>query len=155
MRVRLPEEASVIVGQAHFIKMAEDLAEAVATAVPRARYGVAFNEASGPCLVRAEGNDAEMKQVAVDNARAIGAGHLFVVVLRDCHALNVLRWIKDCPEVCNVFCATANPVEIVVAESEGGRGVMGVIDGAAPRGVETDADVADRRAFLRRIGYKR
>jgi len=153
--IRIPENTNVIVGQAHFIKTVEDLAEIVVTTVPSARYGLAFNESSGPCLVRVEGNDADLKTVAVENAQAIGAGHVFVLLLRDAYPINVLDRVKACMEVCTLFCATANPVEIVVAESGQRRGVLGVIDGAAPKGVETAKDVAARKELLRKFGYKR
>lgn len=152
--LHLPENVNVVLGQTHFIKSVEDIAEIVVTSVPQARYGLAFNEASGPCLVRAEGNDAALKTAAVENAQAIGAGHIFLLVLRDCYPINLLDRLKACPEVCNIFCATANPVEVLVAESTQGRGVLGVIDGERPRGVETDRDVADRKGMLRKLGYK-
>ncbi len=151
----VPDGINLIVGQAHFIKTAEDLAEAVASTVPGARFGVAFNEASGPCLVRVEGNDDALQRQAAEHALAIGAGHVFVLLLGDCYPVNVLDRIKGCFEVCTVFCATANPVELVLAESEAGRGVLGVIDGARPRGVETADDRDERRRLLRRLGYKR
>lgn len=152
--IRLPSGANVVVGQSHFIKTVEDIAEIVVTTVPQGKYGLAFNESSGPCLVRAEGNDAALKATAVENAQAIGAGHVFVLLLRDCYPINILSRVKDCPEVCSIFCATANPVEVLVAESSQGRGVLGVIDGARPKGVESDQDVAARKGFLRKIGYK-
>jgi adenosine/AMP kinase len=152
--LRLPEGTNVIVGQSHFIKTVEDLAEAVGGAAPEAKFGIAFNEASGPCLVRVEGNDEELRAVAVENARAIGAGHVFVLHLRRLFPVQVLDRVKACLEVCNVFCATGNPVEVVVAASASGRGVLGVIDGAPPRGVEAERDVAERRRLLRRFGYK-
>src|SRR5262245_40184556 len=126
--IRVPEGANVIIGQAHFIKTVDDLAEIVVATVPTGRFGLAFNESSGPCLVRLDGNDLDLQRVAVDNARAIGAGHVFVLVLRECYPINVLDRIKSCMEVCTVFCATANPVEVIVAESSRGRGVLGVID---------------------------
>lgn len=152
--IRIPENVNVIIGQAHFIKTIEDLAEIMVTTVPTARYGLAFNESSGPCLIRVEGNDADLKSVAVENAQAIGAGHVFVLLLRDAYPINVLDRVKACMEVCTLFCATANPVEIVVAESGQGRGVLGVIDGAMPKGVETAKDAAARKELLRRFGYK-
>ncbi len=152
--IRLPSGSNVVVGQSHFIKTVEDIAEIVVTTVPQAKYGLAFNESSGPCLVRAEGNDAALKATAVENAQAIGAGHVFVLLLRDCYPINILGRLKDCPEVCSIFCATANPVEVIVAESSQGRGVLGVIDGARPKGVESDQDLAARKEFLRKIGYK-
>jgi adenosine/AMP kinase len=153
--IRIPEDANVIIGQAHFIKTVEDLAEIMVTTVPGARYGLAFNESSGPCLVRVEGNDADLKSVAVENAQAIGAGHVFVLLLREAFPINVIDRVKACMEVCTLFCATANPVEVIVAESSQGRGVLGVIDGAAPKGVETAKDAAARKELLRKFGYKR
>jgi len=150
-----PADCNVVVGQSHFIKTVEDLAEIVVTTVPGARFGLAFCEASGPCLVRTEGNDEELVGVAVGMAQAVSAGHTFHLVLRGAFPINVLPAIKQCPEVCRVFCATANPVQVLVAETEQGRGVVGVVDGAPPRGVEGEADKAARREFLRKIGYKR
>jgi len=155
VRLEIPEGANLILGQTHFIKSVEDLYEALVNAVPQMKFGIAFNEASGPCLTRVDGNDDGLKAVAARNAMAIGAGHIFVVVLRDGYPINVLGRIKEVPEVCSIFCATANPVEAVVAESELGRGVLGVIDGSSPRGIETEDDARARREFLRKIGYKR
>lgn len=152
--IEKPEDVNVIVGQSHFIKTVEDLHEALAGAVPGCRFGLAFNEASGPCLVRASGTSEAMTALAEKNAQAIGAGHAFVIFLENCFPLNVLNAVKNVPEVCRIFCATANPVQIVVAESEQGRGILGVIDGGAPRGVESEQDVADRKAMLRKFGYK-
>ena len=151
----LPDESNLVAGQAHFIKTAEDLAEIVVTTVPAARFGLAFCEASGPCLVRTEGNDDELVRTATAMAQAVAAGHTFHLVLRGAYPINVLPAIKQCPEVCRVFCATANPVEVLVAETAQGRGVVGVVDGSPPKGVEGDADKAARREFLRKIGYKR
>jgi adenosine/AMP kinase len=153
--VAIPENANVIIGQSHFIKTVEDLYEIMVTSVPGAAFGLAFNEASGACLVRAEGNDEGLRAAAIDAALALGAGHTFVLYLRNAYPINVLNRIKDCPEVCRVFCATANPLQAVVAESEQGRGIMGVIDGSSPKGVEQDADREWRVGFLRKIGYKR
>jgi adenosine/AMP kinase len=153
--LEIPEGGNLILGQSHFIKTVEDIYEAIVTTVPQMKFGVAFNEASGPCLTRADGNDDALKALAVRNASAIGAGHTFVVVMRDGYPINVLGRIKDVPEVCGIFCATANPVQAVVAESELGRGVLGVIDGESPKGIETPEDVEKRRGFLRMIGYKR
>jgi len=155
VKINIPENANVIIGQTHFIKTVEDVYEAVVGSVPKARFGIAFNEASGPCLVRADGNDERLKSCATENARNIGAGHCFVVVLEDCYPINVLNAIKNLQEVCSIYCATANPVDVIVAENEMGRGVMGVIDGERPKGVESQADAEDRRSFLRKIGYKR
>jgi len=150
-----PADSNVVVGQSHFIKTVEDVAEIVVTTVPAAKFGLAFCEASGPCLVRAEGNDPELVQAATQQALAVAAGHTFFLVLRGAYPINVLPAIKQCQEVCRVFCATANPVQVLVAETEQGRGVVGVVDGSPPRGVETPADRATRSEFLRRIGYKR
>jgi adenosine/AMP kinase len=153
--LEIPEGGNLILGQTHFIKSVEDIYEAIVNTVPQMKFGVAFNEASGPCLTRADGNEEALKAMAIRNASAIAAGHIFVVVMREGYPINVLGRIKDVPEVCSIFCATANPVQVVVAESEQGRGVAGVIDGVPPKGVETPADVEKRRGFLRMIGYKR
>ncbi len=155
VRLEVPEGGNLILGQTHFIKSVEDIYEAMVNTVPQMKFGVAFNEASGPCLVRADGNDEELKQLAIRNAQAVGAGHTFVLVMRDAYPINVLTRLKDVPEVCSIFCATANPVEAVVAETGQGRGVLGVIDGSSPKGVETEQDAEARRSFLRKIGYKR
>jgi len=155
VRMEFPEDTNIIIGQTHFIKTAEDLYEVMITAVPGAKFGLAFNEASGPCLVRAEGNDSELKALAIKNVKAIGAGHVFVIVLKDAFPINVLNAIKNCPEICSIFCATANEVEVIITETDLGRGVLGVIDGNPPKGVETDKDVQERKEFLRMIGYKR
>jgi len=155
VRVCIPDGCNVIIGQTHFIKSAEDLYEVLTTSCPQARFGIAFCEASGPCLVRVEGNDPELKKTAADSAMGIGAGHTFVVFLKDAFPVNVLNAVKSCQEVCQVYCATANPLEVLVAQTEQGRGILGVIDGYPPKGVETEADVAKRREFLRKIGYKR
>jgi hypothetical protein len=155
VRLEIPEGANVVLGQSHFIKTAEDIYEALINTVPQMKFGVAFNEASGPCLTRAEGNDETLIQAAVRNAVNVGAGHTFIILMRDGYPINVLGRIKDVPEVCAIFCASANPVEVIVAESEQGRGILGVIDGSPPKGVEGPEDVAKRRDFLRKIGYKR
>jgi len=149
-----PDGANVIVGQTHFIKSAEDLHEAIATSVPGAKFGVAFCEASGPCLVRSEGNDAALQDLAARNALAIGAGHVFVVMLKDAYPINVLRAIRDVPEVVSLFCASANPVDVIVVDTDRGRGVVGVVDGEKAKGIETAEDRKERIAFLRRTGYK-
>jgi adenosine/AMP kinase len=148
-----PDDLNVILGHSHFIKTVEDLHEACVN-VPGLGFGIAFNEASGPRLVRRSGNDDELVDIAVRNAQAIGAGHLFVVALRDGFPIHVLNAIKSVPEVCRVLCATANPLEVVVGETEQGRGVLGVIDGSPPAGVETQHDEAERKQMLRRFGYK-
>ena len=155
VRLELPEGGNLILGQTHFIKTVEDLYEAMVNTVPQMKFGLAFTEASGPCLTRVEGNDAELKALAARNALAVAAGHTFVIVLRDGFPINVLGRVKDTPEVCSIFCATANPVEVVVAETEQGRGILGVIDGFPPQGLESAEDAQARQAFLRRIGYKR
>jgi hypothetical protein len=155
IRLEVPEGGNLILGQTHFIKTVEDVYEAIVNTVPQMKFGVAFNEASGPCLTRVEGNDAELKALAARNATAIGAGHIFVVVMKDGYPINVLGRIKDVPEVCSIHCATANPVEVIVAETEQGKGVLGVVDGFPPKGVETEADAKVRQEFLRKIGYKR
>ena len=155
VRFDLPEGANLVLGQSHFIKTAEDLYEALVNAVPGIRFGVAFCEASGPCLIRAEGNDSDLVQAAVANAQNIGAGHTFVVLMKNAFPINVLGRIKDVPEVCTIFCASANPVEVLVAQSAQGRGIVGVIDGNCPKGVEGEEDRAARYAFLRKIGYKK
>jgi uncharacterized protein len=154
VRMELPDGSNLIVGQTHFIKTVEDLYEAIVGTVPGAKFGLAFNEASGPCLVRSEGNDEDLRQTAIRNAQAIAAGHVFVILIRDAYPINLLPRIREVQEVCSIFCATANPVEIVVAQSEQGRGVLGVIDGSPPKGVETPADVAARKELLRKFGYK-
>ena len=151
----VPEGGNLIMGQSHFIKSAEDIYEAIVNTVPQMKFGVAFNEASGPCLIRVEGNDEELKALAARNASAVGAGHTFVVVMRDGYPINILSRLKDVPEVCGIFCATANPVQAVVAENDQGRGVVGVIDGFVPKGVEGPEDVEKRRGFVRMIGYKK
>ncbi len=151
----IPEESNLIAGQAHFIKTVEDLAEIVVTTVPGARFGLAFCEASGPCLIRTDGNDPELIAVAVSNAERVAAGHTFYLLLRGAYPINLLNAVKLCPEVAQVFCATANPAQALVAQTDQGRGVIGVVDGSSPRGVEDDGARAARREFLRKIGYKR
>ena len=154
VRIDIPEGCNIILGQTHFIKTAEDLYEILAAAVPGAGFGIAFTEASGPCLIRKEGNAPGLIESCVQNLEKIGAGHVFMIALKDAFPVNVLNAVKNCPEVCNIFCATANPVEVIVAETGQGRGIMGVIDGSSPKGVETAADRQDRKDFLRKIGYK-
>ena len=153
--MQIPADANLILGHSHFIKTAEDLYEVMVNTVPGVKFAVAFNEASGPCLVRVEANDEELRRAAVANAQAVAAGHFFVVLLRQAYPINVLNRIKDCFEVCTIYCATANPVEVIVAETPQGRGVLGVIDGASPKGVEGEGDAQRRKDFLRTIGYKR
>ncbi len=154
-RMEIPEEANLILGQSHFIKTVEDIYEAVVTTAPQAKFGLAFNESSGPCLIRTEGNDPALREAAIRNAQAIAAGHVFVLLIRNAYPINLLHAIRNVPEVCNIYCATANPVEVVLAASAQGRGVLGVIDGSSPKGVEAEADIAWRHDLLRKIGYKR
>jgi adenosine/AMP kinase len=154
VRMQIPEGANLILGQSHFIKTAEDLYEIVVNTVPGAKFAVAFNEASGPCLVRAESNDDELRQAAIVNAQAVGAGHLFVLLVRQAYPINLLSRIKDCFEVCSIYCATANPVEVIIAQTPQGRGVLGVVDGSSPTGVEAPEHMKHRREFVRKIGYK-
>jgi uncharacterized protein len=155
VKIEKPEAINFILGQTHFIKSVEDIHEALAGAVPGIKFGLAFCEASGKCLVRFSGTDPAMIELAKRNAQAIGAGHTFIVFLGDgFFPLNILNALKNVPEVCHIFCATANPTEVVLAVTETGRGVLGVVDGFAPRGVEDDADVSWRKNFLRKIGYK-
>ena len=153
--VVFPEGANIILGQSHFIKTVEDLYEVLVTSSPGVKFGVAFCEASGPCLIRFDGNDEDLKAAAVKIAADLGAGHSFAVVMTDGFPINVLNAVKACPEVCHVYCATANPVEAIVVETEQGRGILGVVDGESPRGVEGQDDATARRDFLRSIGYKR
>jgi uncharacterized protein len=151
----IPKDANIIVGQSHFIKTVEDIYEAIVNTSPHIKFGLAFNEASGPCLTRADGNDTELEANAVANASAIGAGHVFCIALRDGFPINVLPRIREVPEVANIFCATANPVEIIVIETEQGRGVLGVVDGFRPKGVETAEHKSERVQLLQTFGYKR
>lgn len=155
VRIEYPEGCNIILGQTHFIKTAEDLYETIATSVPQARFGIAFTEASGPCLIRTEGNDEELVQGCLSVLKAIGAGHVFCILLRDAYPINILNQVKNCPEVCTIYCATANPLQALVASTAQGWGIVGVIDGSPPKGVESDNDRQERREFLRRIGYKR
>ncbi|HWF48369.1 MAG TPA: adenosine-specific kinase [Bryobacteraceae bacterium] len=155
VRLTIPENGNIIVGQSHFIKTVEDIYEAIVNTSPHIQFGVAFNEASGPCLIRFDGNDEELQKSAVANANAIGAGHCFVVLLRNGFPINVLGRIQAVPEVVNIYCATANPVEVIVAETEQGRGILGVVDGVSPRGIESETDVKARVELLQKFGYKR
>jgi uncharacterized protein len=155
VRLEIPEGGNLILGASHFIKTVEDLYEAIVNTAPQMKFGIAFNEASGQCLIRVDGNDDELRRLAVRNAQAVGAGHCFVIVMKEGFPINILGRIKDVPEVVNLFCATANPVEAIIAESEQGRGILGVIDGSSPRGVESETDAQWRHGFLRKIGYKR
>jgi adenosine/AMP kinase len=152
--IRKPEDVNCILGQSHFIKTVEDLHETLVNAVPGIKCGVAFCEASGPCLVRFSGTDPEMTALAKENALTLSAGHSFIIFLRNAFPLNVLNAVKMVPEVCRIFCATANPVEVIIAESTQGRGILGVIDGFSSKGIEGEAEIAARKELLRRFGYK-
>lgn len=154
VRLEIPSGCNIIIGHAHFIKTVEDLYEIMVTTSPQVKFGIAFCEASGPCLIRTEGNDEELRAAAITNALALSAGHTFVVVLREAYPINFLNAIKACQEVCTIHCATANPVEVIVAETDQGRGVLGVIDGFASKGVEADSDRDARKSLLRKFGYK-
>jgi adenosine/AMP kinase len=154
VKVDLPEGTNIILGQTHFIKTAEDLYEIVAGTVPQAEFGIAFTEASGPCLIRTEGNSDELIKACVKILQDIGAGHVFCILLRKAFPINILNQVKACPEVCRIFCATANPLEVIVAQTSQGRGILGVVDGFSPKGVEGPEDKTKRREFLRKIGYK-
>ena len=152
--VQVPDGCNIVLGQTHFIKTAEDLYEIMITAVPQARFGVAFTEASGPCLIRAEGNDSDLIGACVKTLKDIGAGHVFCILMKDAYPINVLNSIKNCQEVCGIYCATANPLEVLIASTGLGNGIIGVVDGFPPKGVETAQDKAGRKDFLRKIGYK-
>lgn len=154
VRLEIPEGANLILGHSHFIKTAEDLYEVVVNTVPGAKFAVAFNEASGPCLVRVEANDDELRRAAITNAQAVGAGHAFVLLLRQAYPINLLGRVRDCFEVCSIFCATANPVEVIVAQTAQGRAILGVVDGNSPKAVEGPEDAKQRHEFVRKIGYK-
>jgi len=154
VKITPPLECNIILGQAHFIKTAEDLYEVLVNSVPNVKFGLAFCESSGPCLVRHEGNDDELRRMASEKALELSCGHSFIIILKNAYPLNVLGKVKDVPEVIGIYAASANPLEVVIAETEQGRGIMGVIDGYKTKGVESDNDIADRRAFLRKIGYK-
>jgi len=155
VRMEIPQDANIILGQSHFIKTVEDLYEAVVTTAPQAKFGLAFSESSGACLIRTEGNDESLRQAAIRNAGALAAGHVFVLMIQNAYPINILNAIRNVPEVCSIYCATANPVEVVLAQSEQGRGVLGVIDGSSPKGVEGEDGVAWRHDLLRKFGYKR
>lgn len=155
VKIDYPDGCNIILGQTHFIKTVDDLYEIIATTVPQARFGIAFNEASGPCLIRTDGNDDELVLGSVTALKAIGAGHVFCILLAGAYPISILNQIKNCPEVCRIYCATANPLQVIVASTLQGWGVIGVIDGFPPKGVETDTDRQERRELLRRIGYKR
>ncbi len=152
--IEKPEEMNFILGQSHFIKTVEDIHEAIVTTAPHLRFGLAFCESSGPALVRFSGNDDRLIDLAKKNALRIAAGHSFIIFMDKGYPINILNAVKNIPEVCNIFCATANPVEVVIAETEAGRGILGVIDGLRTKGVEGEADIKFRKEFLRKIGYK-
>jgi len=154
VRIEKPEEYNIIIGQSHFIKTVEDIHEAMVGAVPGVKFGMAFCESSGACLVRSTGTDEGLKNLAEKNALAVGAGHSFIIMMKDSYPINVLNSIKGIQEVCRIFCATANAVEVVVAETEQGRGILGVIDGSKPKGIEDESGVKWRKELLRKIGYK-
>ena len=152
--VEIPDGTNVIIAQSHFIKTVEDVFEALVNSVPRIKFGLAFCESSGPRLIRCEGTDKELKELAIKSATAVGSGHSLIIYLRDIYPINVLNSLKSVPEICNIFCATANPVQVIVAVSERGRGILGVIDGGSPLGVEKEEDVKNRLSLLRKFGYK-
>lgn len=154
VKVNIPEGCNIILGQTHFIKTAEDLFEILSTHIPHAKFAIAFTEASGPCLIRSEGNDESLKEACIQNLLNIGAGHVFCILMKGAFPISVLNSIKMCQEVCNIYCATANPLEVIVAETEQGRGILGVIDGFSPKGVEDEEHKKHRREFLRKINYK-
>ncbi len=154
VKIKKPEEVNMILGQSHFIKTVEDLYEVLMNNVPGIKFGLAFAESSGACKIRSEGTDPQLKKLAEDNALELGAGHVFIVFIKNAYPINVLNAIKAIPEVCGIYCASANPVEVIIAETEMGRGIMGVIDGLKPKGIETGDDISWRREFLRKIGYK-
>lgn len=154
VKLQAPENCNLILGQSHFIKTVEDLYEALVNSVPNIKFGLAFCESSGKCLVRHSGNDEELEKLASEKILEIGCGHTFLIFIRNAYPINVLNRIKEVPEVCSIFCATANPVEVIIAETEQGRGVIGTIDGLKPRGIEKEEDVKERKEFLRKIGYK-
>ena len=154
VKIEVPESCNIILGQTHFIKSTEDLYEALVNSVPGIKFGLAFCEASSSCLVRHEGTDENLRKMAREKAFEIGAGHTFIIYLQGSYPINVLNAIKNVPEVCNIFCATANPVEVILAQSDQGRGIIGVIDGYSPKGIEKEEDIRTRKDFLRKIGYK-
>jgi uncharacterized protein len=154
VELELAPDVNVIIGQSHFIKTAEDIYDALSSSVPGIRFGLAFCESSGPRLVRVEGTDDDLKQLASRNALRVGAGHSFIVFLKGTYPINVLNALKNVPEICNIYCASANPIQVILAKTDQGRGILGVIDGGSPVGVEGEKEVRERRAFLRKIGYK-
>jgi hypothetical protein len=154
VNVKVPDGCNAILGQSHFIKTVEDLYEALVNAVPTVEFGLAFCESSGPCLVRYEGNDPELKELASKTAYQLSAGHTFIIFMRKAFPINVLDKVKSVPEVCSIYLATANPFQVILAETEQGRGILGVVDGFASKGIENEKDIAERKTFLRKIGYK-
>ena len=154
VKIEVPENCNVILGTAHFIKTIEDIYEALINAVPTIKFGVAFCEASGPCLIRSEGTNQELKKLAIEHAMKLGCGHSFIIFLKNAYPINVMDKIKQVPEVCTIYAATANPLEVIVAETEQGKGILGVIDGFNTKGVESEQDIVGRKEFLRKIGYK-
>jgi len=152
--IKKPEDVNLILGQSHFIKTVEDIYEVLVNSVPGIKFGLAFVESSGACKVRVEGNDPELKELAASNGLEVGAGHSFIILMRNAFPINVLNGIKNIPEVCNIYCATANPLKVIVAQTEDGSGILGVIDGSRPKGIENEADITWRKDFLRKIGYK-
>lgn len=154
IKLLVPEGCQLILGQTHFIKSVEDLHEALVNSVPNIKFGIGFCESSGPCLVRHSGTDVELENLAAEKALELGCGHCFLILMRDAYPINVLNAVKRVPEVCSIYCATSNPVEVIVSETEQGRGILGVIDGLKSKGIEGPKDIEDRKAFLRKIGYK-
>lgn len=153
-RIEVPEGCNVVLGMAHFIKTVEDLYEALVNAVPNIKFGLGFCESSGPCLVRHAGNDEELREMAAEKAYEIGCGHSFLILLKNAYPINVLDKIKNVPEVCTIYAATANPLEVIIVETEQGRGIVGVVDGMKSEGIESEEDTEERKKFLREIGYK-
>ena len=154
VKMNVPKDCNLVLGQSHFIKTVEDVYEALATSAPGIKFGLAFSESSGECLVRADGNDEELKKTAAENSLLLGCGHSFIVLMRNAYPINVLTQLKAVPEVCTIFAATANPLEVIIVETEQGRGVIGVVDGSKPKGIEDEKGVEWRKSFLRQIGYK-
>lgn len=152
--IEKPPEINLILGQSHFIKTVEDIHELLVSTIPGVKFGIAFCESSGPCLIRHSGTDHELEALAIKNALAIGAGHSFIILLGNAYPINILNGLKQIQEVCTIYCATANPVKVIIAEDETGRGIIGVIDGEKPKGVETEKEIEERKNFLRKIGYK-
>lgn len=155
IQLDIPQDSNIILGQTHFIKTVEDLYEIMVGQAPTSQFGLAFCEASGVCLIRSDGNNPELEEAATENMQKVAAGHTFIIIMKEVFPINVLNAVKDCPEVCHIFCATANPVEVVIAQTEQGRGIMGVIDGSSPKGLEKEEEKTYRKEFLRAIGYKR